>query len=85
MVFISRFLIFRARLFRLSPCSTSGFAPKTGSAKKMLCKKEHEDESGTKRYVTEIVADDCEFLTPKAKNSAPDADVEPGYDEDDEP
>lgn len=39
MVFISRFLIFRARLFRLSPCSTSGFAPKTGSAKKMLCKK----------------------------------------------
>lgn len=35
--------------------------------------------------MTEIVADDCEFLTPKAKNSAPDADVEPGYDEDDEP
>lgn len=45
----------------------------------------YEDESGTKRYVTEIVADDCEFLTPKAKNSAPDADVESGYDEDDEP
>ena len=48
-------------------------------------KMNEEDESGTKRYVTEIVADDCEFLTPKAKNSAPDADVEPGYDEDDEP
>lgn len=39
MVFISRFLIFGARLFRLSPCSTSGFAAKTGSARKMLCKK----------------------------------------------
>lgn len=38
-VFISRFLIFGARLFRLSPCSTSGFAAKTGPARKMLCKK----------------------------------------------
>lgn len=39
MVFISRFLIFGARLFRLSPCSTSDFAAKTGPARKMLCKK----------------------------------------------
>lgn len=38
-VFISRFLIFGARLFRLSPCSTSDFAAKTGPARKMLCKK----------------------------------------------
>ena len=55
-----------------------------------------EDEAGVKRYVTEIVADDVEFLTPKAKSAAADAnaepsdvepgdvepgDVEPGYDE----
>lgn len=51
----------------------------------------YEDEAGVKRYVTEIVADDVEFLTPKAKSAAADAnaepsdvepgDVEPGYDE----
>ncbi len=31
----------------------------------------YEDNGGTRRYVTEIVADDVEFLTPKGDSNAP--------------
>ena len=31
----------------------------------------YEDNNGTRRYVTEIVADDVEFLTPKDRESTP--------------
>jgi single-strand DNA-binding protein len=43
--------------------------------------REYDDNNGQRRYVTEIVADDVEFLTPKGEGGARSQDVPPPPDD----
>ena len=42
----------------------------------------YEDKNGVKRYVTEIVADEVEFLSPKEKRELTDESPTAGYTDD---